>query len=269
MTSSCYGEKATAGAAQLTSSDHRDAPVLAEARLEMLWRQGVYKLLYLITSLPLGLFYFVFLIAGVSVGVVTLIIWVGVAILIFMMLAWWQLAAVERWLAVRWLYAVVPPMTVGSAPQPLSRRHIMEQLRNPMTWKILAFLLLKLPCGILYFGVMSVLLSVSLVAASVSLVVSVLTSPFVALGLVILGRPSPAQDMRHYIAFAATGFGIGIVAFALIDQMVSLARYLAVTLLGMSDDALRLQEMAIQIFLWNTDAIVRYDDGQLVGACRL
>src|SRR5262245_4349824 len=28
-------------------------------------------------------------------------------------------------------------------------------------------------------------------------------------------------------------------------------------------------EDAIQIFLWNTDAIVGYDDGQLVGACRL
>jgi signal transduction histidine kinase len=213
----------------------------------MLWRQEVYKLVYLVTSLPLGLIYFVFLIAGVSVGLVTLIIWVGVAILIFMMLAWWQLAAVERWLAVRWLHVVVPPMTVGSAPQLLSRRHIMEQLRNPMTWKILAFLFLKLPCGILYFGVTLVLLSVSLVAASVSLVVSVLTSPFVLLGLVILGSPSPAQSLRHYVAFAATGFGIGIVAFALVDQMVNLARYLAVTLLGMSDDALRLQAMAMQI----------------------
>src|SRR5262249_33446680 len=159
----------------------------------------------LITSLPLGLIYFVFLIAGLSIGAVTLIIWVGVAILIFMMLAWWRLAAVERWLALRWLHASVPPLTVGSTPQPLNRRSIMEQLRNPMTWKILAFLLLKLPCGILYFSMTVGLLSVSLVAACASLVVGALTSPFVALALVVLDKPSPAQRLRHYVAFAVTG----------------------------------------------------------------
>ena len=207
----------------------------------------MYKLLYLVTALPLGLIYFIFLIAGISVGLVTLIIWVGVAILIFMMLAWWRLAGVERWLAMRWLHADVPLMRVGSPPQQLSRRSILEQVRNPMTWKILAFLLLKLPCGILYFGVTVGLLSVSLVAASASLIICALTSPFVLLALLILDRPSPAQRMRHYVAFAAMGFGVGIVAFALIDQLVGMARYLAVTLLGMSDDAVRLQEMAMQI----------------------
>ena len=73
-----------------------------------------------------------------------------------------------------------------------------------MTWKTLAFLLLKFPCGLLYFGSTLLLLLVSLIAAILSLVVGALLTPFVTLGLLIANTDDPTQRLRHFLLFAAT-----------------------------------------------------------------
>lgn len=223
---------------------------LNEARGATRWQQDMYEFAYLFSALPLGLIYFVFLLVGISVGVGTLVIWIGVVVLIFMLFAVLRLAALERWLALQWLSIVMPPLavaSVASAARPLSRRQIMERLRDPLTWKSLAFLLLKFPCGLLFFCATLTLLIVSLIAAIVTLFLGVFSAPFVALGLLLTGAPSPHQSVRHYLGYAATGFGVGIVAFSLIDQMVRLARYLAMTLLVPGAQAIRLQAMTAQI----------------------
>ena len=166
------------------------------------------KLLYLVTSLPLGLIYFVFLIAGISVGLVTLIIWVGVAILIFMMLAWWQLAGVERWLAVRWLHVDVPLMTVGSPPQLLSRRlHYgagtqSNDMEDPGVSASQAPL--WHPLFRRYGGITD--REPSRRQRIARHLRAHLT--FVLLALLILSSPSPAQRLRHYVAFAAMGLAL-------------------------------------------------------------
>ncbi|HUY78459.1 MAG TPA: ATP-binding protein [Ktedonobacterales bacterium] len=229
------------------SSRRNKRPLTTATATAASWRQQVAALLYLIAALPLGLVYFVFLVVGVSLGVSTLVIWIGIVFLVGTLFAWWQLARFERWLALHWLHADVAPLLLPPTSRPLSRRHIMERLRDPLTWKTLAFLLLKFPCGLLFFVATVTLLSVSLVAAIVSIVIGLLTGPFVALGLLMIGAPAPQRRVRHYLVFAATGFGIGLVAFFLIDQMARLARFLAVRLLGASEEARRLHDMALQV----------------------
>src|SRR5579872_429724 len=68
------------------------------------------NMLYLLLSFPLGLGYFVALVAGIALGIGTLIIWIGVPILIAIMIAWWYAAAFERHLATRLLRVSIAPM---------------------------------------------------------------------------------------------------------------------------------------------------------------
>ena len=58
------------------------------------------NILYLLASFPLGLCYFIFLITALSIGVSTLIVWIGIPILLLTVGAWWGLAAFERGLAI-------------------------------------------------------------------------------------------------------------------------------------------------------------------------
>jgi hypothetical protein len=65
--------------------------------------QAYLNSIYLLLSFPLGIFYFVFLISGLSIGLPLLIIWVGVPILLLVGAGWWLLAAFERQMAIHWL----------------------------------------------------------------------------------------------------------------------------------------------------------------------
>ncbi|HZF13124.1 MAG TPA: sensor domain-containing protein [Thermoanaerobaculia bacterium] len=120
------------------------------------------NLLYLLLAFPLGLTYFVFLVVGLSVGLGLTLIWIGLPILLLVLLGSRGLAALERQLAIHLLGAEVPPM----APPATGPRTLWQQLgdllTNSVTWKGMAFLLLKFPLGIATFILSITLLSLSL-----------------------------------------------------------------------------------------------------------
>ena len=102
--------------------------------------QTYLNLLYLGAAFPLGLFYFVFLVSGISLGISLSIIWVGLPILLLMGGAWWALAAFERSITVHLLKA-----DILSAANPITLDRdmwadIKRYFTNPATWK-----------GLLYF----------------------------------------------------------------------------------------------------------------------
>src|SRR6185295_8476246 len=106
------------------------------------------NLLYLALAFPLGLAYFVFLVVGLSVGLGTVIIWVGVPILAAVLAGSFAFSMFERELAIRLLGAEVPPMTPATGgPQSVSQR-IKAFLKNPVTWKGLGYLAVKFPLGL-------------------------------------------------------------------------------------------------------------------------
>jgi len=129
-------------------------------------RESWLNLLYLALAFPLGLFYFIFLIVGLSVGISLAIIWIGIFILGLTAACSWAFAAFERSLADGLLGTHLTP-----SPQPWKRAdgvwpRIKAHFGSSATWKDLAFLFLKFPLGLLSFCVVVTLGATSLALAT-------------------------------------------------------------------------------------------------------
>lgn len=207
-------------------------------------RQSYTNMLYLLVSFPLGFFYFVFLVTGIVVGIVTLVIWIGVLILILMMAAWWYMATFERRMAIDWLHVDIPPLSLSdTSPTGTTRwQKLQVHLSNSMTWKTLAYLLLKFPLGIFSFVATIILPVMSVVVAIVSLILWLVTSPFILLFMIVLGTPDIGERLRQYFLLALTGFGLSLLTLHLLNGLAFIWAQFARLMLGMSDVALRLEQ---------------------------
>lgn len=167
----------------------------------VLWDGQTYRNLgYLLLSFVLGIAYFVFLTTGISLGLGLSVIWVGVPVLVLVGIAWWKLAAFERRMAGHLLgVSIVPPAPVLTDQSRF--RRCMHQVRNPLTWKSLLYLLLKFPLGIVSF-----VLTVSLLSVSVSL----LAVPFLFQFVDMTVGPFPVDDPVRAIFFGVVGAFIGV-----------------------------------------------------------
>jgi len=131
----------------------------------VVWRKQTYlNLAYLIASFPLGQIYFVVLVTGISVGASTVVIGVGFAVLLLTLACWWGLAVFERHLVMWWLNVRIPPMSPTSPGNPTLWERTQAALRNPVTWKSLAYLFAMFPFGVFAFIATTFLLSISLAA---------------------------------------------------------------------------------------------------------
>lgn len=123
--------------------------------------QTYLNLLYLLLSFPLGIAYFVFLVAGFSMGTGLLIIYIGVPILIGVLMGCVGLGAFERLLARTMLRVnIASPPARPSGPGLLG--HLKALFSDTATWKSLAYLLLKFPFGIAAFVLLVTSFSVSI-----------------------------------------------------------------------------------------------------------
>ena len=108
------------------------------------------NILYLLLSFPLGIFYFVYLVTGVSVGLSLIIIWIGIPISLLVVGGWWLLAAFERQMAIHWLGE-----DVGEMLQPIEEESVWGRLlaflKSRVTWTSMVYLLVKFPLGIVSF----------------------------------------------------------------------------------------------------------------------
>jgi hypothetical protein len=141
------------------------SPLAALARFALApFRLRTYaNFLYLALAFPLGLGYFIFLTVGLATGLGLTIVWIGLPILALTFLGSFGLAALERLMAIHLLGATVPPMT-RPVPGPEPRkfgRVAADFFGNPVTWKSIAFLLVKFPLGIISFVVLVTLSSVT------------------------------------------------------------------------------------------------------------
>jgi hypothetical protein len=128
-------------------------------------------LVFHLLAFPLGLFYFVFLVTGISVGVGLVVIWVGIPILLVVAGAWWLFAAFERVQALHLLGARLP-----ATPRPWEKAEgvwgrLKAHFGTGSTWLDLAYLIVKLPFGIVSF---------SLVVTLASIVGGLFAMPFMA-----------------------------------------------------------------------------------------
>jgi hypothetical protein len=125
--------------------------------------QAYLNVFYLVVAFPLGVFYFVFLVTGLSLGLSTLIIWVGIPILLLVSIGWATLASLERYMTIHWLKEDISLSTslLKKSSDILTR--IKGLFADPLTWKGMIYLFLKFPLGIATFVVMIVMVSLTLV----------------------------------------------------------------------------------------------------------
>ncbi len=127
-------------------------------------RQQTYRnLLYLILAFPIAwvyLFVFGALFSGLVGGGNVFGLLVALALLLG---AVWALASFERWLAHGLLGVELTPMA-GPAPREATLwARLQAYLRNPVTWKSLLYLILRVPFGFVVLGLGAVLGWVTLV----------------------------------------------------------------------------------------------------------
>lgn len=166
----------------------------------LVWPRTYLNIAYLMIGFPIGLAYFVFYVTGGALGAGLSVLGIGLVILFLLVLAAWGLAHFERGLANTLLGASVPP------PPPTAIEEggwpwVKSVFANPVTWKGLAFQLLKFPLGLASWIVTVVV---------ISLVVGFVVAPIVvAVGGVIRIDPWWVADTAGEAWIASL---IGLVA---------------------------------------------------------
>jgi signal transduction histidine kinase len=146
---------------------------------------------YLLVGFPVGLVYFIALVVGVSLGIGLAIIWVGLPILLATLAAWRMAAGFERLLA-RILLDLRIPSPAHMAPGLTAWQRVKLLVRDPVTWKSLVFVALKLPLGLVGFLVVVGLGFVTLVLAFAPAIVAF--TPVTFFGW-IMNTPAEAVPM--------------------------------------------------------------------------
>ncbi|HET8625796.1 MAG TPA: ATP-binding protein [Thermomicrobiales bacterium] len=191
------------------------------------------NLLYHVASLPLGVFYFVFLVAGLATGVSSAVAWIGIPILLFMIAAWWGLASFERQLAIWWLGVEIRPMSRPRATGPGLFARFKAHLSNQVTWTSLVYLLVKFPLGVLSFA-----LTVGLVGLTARLV----SAPLAPLIDLASGLPLDPADLTVRLLWCALGLVVGLVSLHLLNGLAFVSGRFARLMLGLTDTAERLSQ---------------------------
>ena len=118
------------------------------------------NMLYLLLSFPLGIFYFVFIVTGLSLGLGLIITLIGIPILFGMVLLWRALGNFERYLTSAMLNVKINYKPIKLKKKLLEK--VKAYLLDTYTIKSLVYLLLRFPLGIFFFVILVTLLSVSL-----------------------------------------------------------------------------------------------------------
>ena len=122
---------------------------------------------FLLLSLPFGLLYFVATITLLSLGLGTLVIWIGLPIILLTMLLIHGFALLERSMAHSLLGITFPEQRAQPVSEASLWQRITRFLQDPLTWTGMIYMLLvKLPLGIISFTLVVVL---PLVSASLAL----------------------------------------------------------------------------------------------------
>jgi hypothetical protein len=129
---------------------------------EILNPQAYLNLVYSMASFPLGLFYFIFLVTGLALGVSLTIVWIGIPILLFVSLGSLAFGNFERFLVIHLLKENVPALLMPAKDQDDLLSPVKENLTNPVLLKSPLYLFLKFPLGLAAFIILTTLISLTL-----------------------------------------------------------------------------------------------------------
>jgi hypothetical protein len=118
------------------------------------------NIVYLLLAFPLGTFYFVFLVTGLSLGFGLIITLVGIPILLLVLSGSWALCRFERQVAITLLDEDIPLSVSRPASGGLWSR-VKALLKDRVTWTGMLYLFLKFPLGIVTFTIAVTLIAVT------------------------------------------------------------------------------------------------------------
>ncbi len=179
---------------------------------------------FLLLSFPLGLFYFIVTVVGLTVGVSTVILWVGLPLLFVTLMLVRGMAAVERRMVAILLRIHFPfqPHSNSQPPQNLWRR-FGNILRDPLTWTSAIYMIIKLPLGILSFTLALVLPIVSFAVTALPL--AYLINLFVNAILLKSGIHSSAEIIPYFIEIHDANFDLMMFARTFIGIPIGLGAW--------------------------------------------
>ena len=213
-------------------------------------RQGrtALRILYLCLSFPLSLTYFIIVTTGLSAGLGLAVIGIGVVVLIATLWAGRGIGALERELTIHLLGVPVRPMSGPRPPATGVSQAVGRLLKDPVTWRCLAYVLVDF-----IFGTFAFVVLVGLFAVCVSLVLL----PFLYLGANLLYNQDPAVYSQVRVGIPITGqldvgyllltiaacpLGVllGILSVRVLDAIAEAWGQFARLMLGQSDSRLAL-----------------------------
>ena len=141
----------------LTRSSREFDPILGVVMNPQTYR----NIAYLLLAFPLGIFYFVFLVTGFSLGVSLAIVWIGLPILLAVLLLSRTFVNLERHLTNNFLGTNITLSESMKEPQTLWQR-AKNVVTNPSIWAEIFYLFSKFVLGIFSFVVVVTLVATSL-----------------------------------------------------------------------------------------------------------
>lgn len=194
-------------------------------------KQTYLNMLYLLIAFPLGIFYFVFLITGVSLGLGLAITLIGIPLLILMTFLWYWIAIFEGKLSSSLLNINIVLEKSRAFKEKTFFKKIIKHFTEPITWKGFAYLLIKFPLGILSFVLLVTLISVSL-SLIVSPLLYYLTHNIVNLNFIIINGVSFTTQAWHSWVLFVLGVVLLFVSLHILNALAYVSGLIAKTLLG-------------------------------------
>jgi Putative sensor len=131
--------------------------------VSILWDPRPYlALAYILVEFALGTFYFTFLVTVLAVGLSLVWTFVGLAVLVFALIASRSLAAMDCSLTEALTGRPMPRLTVLTRPESGFWRRLFAVLTDGDSWRSVFFLLVRFPLGVFGFCVAVTLFSTSL-----------------------------------------------------------------------------------------------------------
>jgi Putative sensor len=213
--------------------------------------QTYLNLIYLILAFPLGLMYLIFFTVGISVALPLMFVLIGFVVLAFVCVGWWAFAAFERLMAIWLLKMEIAPMS-KPGPQPEGAwENFKSLLTNPVTWKSLFYLIIKLPLGVL-----SLTLLILFGGVTLAFLTAPLTFWWSPITVDLIGTRTWAIDTPVEAAFA---FIIGlltlVVAFHVWNYMAYVSGVFARQMLG--NERMKLSEFDNEGILKEAEDLIR------------
>jgi hypothetical protein len=185
------------------------------------------NLIYLLMCLPLGILYFVILITGFSLGAGLAITLVGIPILVAMIFVTYILGDLDRTVTSKLLGVKISKPEARPASSDSAGSILVAQVKSPVFWKELGYLLLKMPLGVIAFG-----LAITLVTLSLGLIAAPFILTYVPEAQIMLWNGFRVDTMSEAVVTSAVGLLVGAVSVVLINGLARAMGSFSVWALG-------------------------------------